>query len=339
MKKLVGFDNGINLGGWLSQCDHTRERYETFITKDDVKRIASWGKDHVRLPIDYELLQNDDGTIKDNAFEFIDRCYSWCREFNLNILIDLHKTQGYVFDRASTYKSFFTSPVLIEYFKKLWVTIAEHFAADEAVAFELLNEVVNEEDNEPWMQIADETIKLIRKTCPNHKILVGSYQNNSIHTIPCIRDFHDKNIVYNFHCYDPLPVTHQGMHWDKRMSLDFRCKYPISAKELLEKVGKECPELLGAADPLGTENYGPEFFDKMFSEAVAFAEKRDAYLYCGEYGVINKADEETTLNWYNDIHGAFKKYKIGHATWSYKMMDFGLIDDHLKNVLSKIVAY
>ena len=33
MKKLEGFQHGINLGGWLSQCDYTEERYSTFITE------------------------------------------------------------------------------------------------------------------------------------------------------------------------------------------------------------------------------------------------------------------------------------------------------------------
>ena len=31
MKKFKGYMHGINLGGWLSQCDHTKERYDNFI--------------------------------------------------------------------------------------------------------------------------------------------------------------------------------------------------------------------------------------------------------------------------------------------------------------------
>ena len=32
-------------------------------------------------------------------------------------------------------------------------------------------------------------------------------------------------------------------------------------------------------------------------------------LYCGEYGVINQAPVDSTLNWYQDIHAVFEKVK------------------------------
>ena len=62
MKQLTGFQRGINLGGWLSQCTPTKEHYDTFITEQDLRTIASWGLDHVRLPIDYVLVEQEDGT-------------------------------------------------------------------------------------------------------------------------------------------------------------------------------------------------------------------------------------------------------------------------------------
>lgn len=62
MKQLNGFQRGINLGGWLSQCTPKKEHYDTFITEQDLRTIASWGLDHVRLPIDYVLVEQEDGT-------------------------------------------------------------------------------------------------------------------------------------------------------------------------------------------------------------------------------------------------------------------------------------
>ena len=61
MKKLEGFQHGINLGGWLSQCVHTPEHYDSFIGEEDIRRIASWGLDHVRVPVDYELIETQEG--------------------------------------------------------------------------------------------------------------------------------------------------------------------------------------------------------------------------------------------------------------------------------------
>ena len=56
------------------------------------------------------------------------------------------------------------------------------------------------------------------------------------------------------------------------------------------------------------------------------------YLYCGEYGVINLADTESALAWHKDIHKVFEKHGIGRALWSYKNMDFGIVDNHYKEV-------
>ena len=62
MRTLDGFKKGVNLGGWLSQGPLDKEHLDTFITEKDIARIASWGLDHVRLPIDYDNFENEDGS-------------------------------------------------------------------------------------------------------------------------------------------------------------------------------------------------------------------------------------------------------------------------------------
>ena len=57
MLKSRGIIKGINLGGWMSQCDYSRERLDNFVKENDIKRIAEWGFDHVRLPIDYNIVR------------------------------------------------------------------------------------------------------------------------------------------------------------------------------------------------------------------------------------------------------------------------------------------
>ena len=60
MQKWEGYQNGINIGGWLSQCVHTKEHYNSFITEEDIKkikemRICGTATDHVR-PVSYTHL-------------------------------------------------------------------------------------------------------------------------------------------------------------------------------------------------------------------------------------------------------------------------------------------
>ena len=61
MLKKLGFYRGVNLGGWLSQCDYSEERLHHFITKADLEKIAAWGADHVRIPVDHNVLEEGDG--------------------------------------------------------------------------------------------------------------------------------------------------------------------------------------------------------------------------------------------------------------------------------------
>ena len=61
MRKFEGFQKGVNLGGWISQFDaYSKEHFDTFITRDDIKDIASLGFDHVRVPVDYVLFEEED---------------------------------------------------------------------------------------------------------------------------------------------------------------------------------------------------------------------------------------------------------------------------------------
>ena len=81
MKRFEGFEHGINLGGWLSQCDYSKERYDKFITEEDIRTIASWGLDHIRLPIDYNLVETEDGSYIEEGFAYIDKAVEYLEKY------------------------------------------------------------------------------------------------------------------------------------------------------------------------------------------------------------------------------------------------------------------
>lgn len=338
MKKWNGYQKGVNLGGWLSQAELTKEHCDTFITKTDFENIARSGFDHVRLPIDYDLVQDECGNFIKAGFGYIQSCIDRCGEFGLNMVLDVHKTAGFSFDEGENESGFFRSDVLIERFIALWTEFAKRYGKfSERLAFELLNEVVDEADNEPWMNIAERTVKEIRRYAPDIKILIGAYYNNSVTTVSRIAMPFDENIVYNFHCYEPLLFTHQGAYWIKGMPVDFRIKYPTGKAEFLEKTKSIEAVIDPFEDMIPEEGFSPEYFENLFADAVKTAEERGVMLYCGEYGVIELADPESALNWYRDIHAVLGKYGIGHALWCYKGKDFGLTDGLLGGIKNEII--
>ena len=317
MKHLqtLSFTRGVNLGGWMSQCDYSEERLERFITEADIAKIASWALDHVRIPVDYNVFEDGSDGWRDLGFARLNRAVGWCRRHGLNAVIDLHKTAGFSFDRGEAEAGFFDSEAYQERFYRLWEELAKRCAGDPRhVAFELLNEVTEERFIGAWNRIAAECVRRIRRIAPEHLILVGSYHNNSAHAVPALDPPADDRVVYNFHCYEPLRFTHQGARWVPELNNEKRLTYDQA----------EIPE---------------DYFDRVFSPAVEAAKKNGSELYCGEYGVIDKARPEDALEWYRHIHAAFEKYGIARCAWSYKQMDFGLSDPRMDGVRDELIRY
>ncbi len=50
---------GTNISHWLSQSTLDRHEMGRYFTRDDCDRIASWGMDHIRLPVDFPLIENE----------------------------------------------------------------------------------------------------------------------------------------------------------------------------------------------------------------------------------------------------------------------------------------
>lgn len=315
--EFKGYKKGVNLGGWLSQCCHTKEHYDSFISEEDIKTIAAWNTDHVRLPVDYNLLEDDSGNFKDDGFAYIDNAVNWCKSAGLNIIIDLHKTAGYSFDKGENESGFFENSDLQERFMKLWEHIAERYAvSDGTIAFELLNEVTEQSYSATWNRLIRSCIERIRKLAPDTFILVGGYWQNNPDAVPDLEAPFDDKVIYNFHCYDPMNFTHQGAYWVDGMDTSFRMGFD------------KC-------DPPVT----PEYFIGRFTRAYEAAKKNGTVLYCGEYGVIENAEPQDVVKWFKAINSAFEKLDISRAAWSYKKMDFGLADERMDGVRSELVKY
>ena len=78
MLKELGFYRGVNLGGWLSQCDYSAERMDNFITEADFCDIASLGFDLVSIPVDYNVIQNVEGCAKVYGLRSIVMSFAVC---------------------------------------------------------------------------------------------------------------------------------------------------------------------------------------------------------------------------------------------------------------------
>lgn len=315
MLRERGFYRGVNLGGWLSQCDYSEDRLNHFITEPDFEKIASWGLDHIRIPVDYNVLENEDGTYNESGFTRIGNAIGFAKKYGLNVVIDLHKTAGFSFDADEKETGFFGSEKYQERFYKLWEELARHFGKySDYVAFELLNEVTEQHFIDAWNRISRECIKRVRTYAPDTLILLGSYWNNSPEAVKDLEKPYDDKVIYNFHCYSPIEFTHQGAPWVD--IIDQNARFHFEDMEIT-----------------------PEYFEGLFAEAMEKAKENGTTLYCGEYGVIDRAEPEDALKWFKTINSVFEKYQIPRAAWSYKEMDFGLSDSRMDGVREELIKY
>jgi hypothetical protein len=297
----------------MSQCDYSAERLDGFITEADLAQIACWGFDLVRIPIDYNVIQNTDGTMKEEGLRRIDKALALCEKHGLRTVLDLHKTQGFSFDAAEEEDGFFAGEKYQAYFYAIWESLAARYAPLQGrLMFELLNEVTEERYLEPWKRISRECVRRIRRYAPEVPVLIGSYRWNSAQTLPELDAPYDDHVIYNFHFYEPHAFTHQGAYWMPELQ-DKRCAYA------------DC----GASEA---------WFEDFLAPAIEKAEKEHCELYCGEFGVIDVVPPEEAVKWFRDLHKVFARHGIAHAMWSWKQMDFGLSDARMDGVRDELLT-
>lgn len=332
---------GINLGGWLSQYPaYDHEHFKTFINAEDIKRIKAWGMDHVRLAVDFPVLEEEDqpGSYKESGFEYIDACLDWCQANDLRVILDLHKAPGFAFDRLDK-ATLFDSPALQERLVRLWEAIARRFAgrADDFLAFELLNEIVLP-DSDPWNALARRMVERIRAISPERLIVIGGNQYNAVDELQNMEVLDDPNILYTFHFYLPLTVTHQKAPWIPAIvAYDRQLDYPGQAASGLEEIVKQYPQDTHRLDREIGIVFDKEYLRRTLQPAIDFSQRIGQPVYCGEFGVYEGAPMSTRINWTRDFIDLLNQFNIGRAIWTYKALDFGLVDREGKVVSQELV--
>ena len=316
MLKELGFYRGMNLGGWLSQCDYSAEHLDNFITEPDFAQIAAWGFDHVRIPVDYNVIQSPDGAMIEAGLERIDRALDFCNRYGLHAVVDLHKAVGFSFDEDEQESGFFENERYQELFYHLWESLASRYGRmHESVMFDLLNEVTDEAYLPAWKRISRECVRRIRSHAPRTLLLVGGCDWNSAAAVQKLDAPYDAFTVYSFHFYEPKAFTHQGAWWESE-------KRDTSLRFTYEESGAS-----------------REYFEKLIAPAVGKAASEGCPLYCGEYGVIDVAAPEEALKWVRDLHAVFENHGISRCLWSYKEMDFGFSDERMDAVRGELLKY
>jgi endoglucanase len=188
---------------------------ETFISEQDIAKIAASGFDHVRLPINSRVVMTEQGLPIEAGFALIDRVIQWCRKHHLWVLLDLHGAPGgqtgtNIDDSPNNKPELFMDRRYWDQTLDLWRLLATRYAKETVVlGYDLLNEPL---PNEWQYQYVDELSKLyqeltavIRAVDSNHLIV---YEGTHWATNwDLFTEVWDENSLLQFHKYWSAPDT------------------------------------------------------------------------------------------------------------------------------------
>lgn len=320
---------GTNISHWLSQSEERGEARRAYFTRTDVRRIADWGFDHIRLPIDEVQLWDEQGRQEPEGFDLLDQALDWCAESGLKTVVDFHILRSHFFMQSSE-PALFADPAEGAKFVELWKQLSERLNRRpvDQVAYELMNEpVALDADN--WNRVALPAFRALRQLEPKRTIVLGSNRWNSVLTYDMLEVPDDPEMILTFHYYLPMFVTHHRAWW---------CPEGKMYEGPVQYPGRPVP-----AEHVGEIKQGPDFsapnlvisevnkhYDRFsmvsdMSKPLAMARRKKLPLYCGEFGVIDLTPQPVRLAWLADLISVFAEYDIAWANWDYKE-EFGIFD-------------
>jgi aryl-phospho-beta-D-glucosidase BglC (GH1 family) len=315
--RLARLRHGINLSHWFAQsADYSKAHLESHTTAEDIALIRSIGFDHVRLTVEPAPLFNDDdpGRLKADYLKYLDNALDLILANGLAVIVDIHPSDQFKGKLNSNDRQ-------IDAFGKFWRTLAQHLSTrdPERVFLEVINEPMVE-DGYRWYGMQAKLISAVRSGAPRHTVIASGHRWSGLPELLFLMPYADRNIVYNFHFYEPFTFTHQGATWaGGNVPFYKNIPYPSnpeSASKVLDTIQDE-PARYNLLR-YGEDGWNATRIDHEIGAAAAWAAKYQVPLTCNEFGTFrNFAPPADRAVWIKDMRTALEKYGIGWTMWDY----------------------
>lgn len=308
---------GINLSHWFAQAHrYEPDHFQSYMTDEDVRLIKSMGFGHVRFTLNPVILLNEHepATLQQENLAYVDAALDMILEQNLAVIVDLHPEDDFKLRLRDDDEAVST-------FVRFWQAFAKHLSArdGEQVFLEVLNEPVMR-DAERWAAIQAQCLAAMREGAPDHTLIATAHKWSSLTELLMLEPVADRNVVYNFHCYDPHIFTHQGSTWSMPF-LPFleHLPYPSSPQALEPMLPKvEDQRARQAAREYGEERWDAAKIDAWIAQAAAWGKQHNVCLTCNEFGVYRRKSKPEHRNaWIRDVRTSLEQHNIGWTMWDY----------------------
>lgn len=315
-KRIQHLQHGINASEWFAQSsDYSVQRLQTYTTLEDIDLMKRLGFDHVRISMDPEIFRCN-GPLEDcDRVKALDEVVSRALSRDLAVIIDLHPNGEYKRQIATTDSA-------VERCGLLWSRIAQHYANNdpERVFFEVMNEP---ELSDPyrWAGIQQQLASVIRQNAPRHTIIVAGAQYSDIENLIRLPEFTDRNIILNFHYYEPHIFTHQGASWGEPYWIGLKdLPFPATAQQIQDAKSKQLDDYARwRLTQYGLNNWNESRIGTDIAFVAEWAKKRNLPLTCNEFGSYrNFTTPEDRMRWIAAVRKALELNKIGWTMWDYR---------------------
>jgi endoglucanase len=319
----------INVWRWFNRPElETSEHYRGYLSDEDIRSLRSAGFTGVRLAVGGAFLFDDPDGVAVPKIERLRILFDAVERLNkagLAVSIDYHP-RGLLKSRLEN------DPALRQRVIDMWATLSKAFSTTDPrmVFFEILNEPRFFGKADDWNDLASQVFSAVRRSSPNHIVIVSSSEYGSLETLQLLNPKTDGNVIYTVHFYEPhgftgqgaafMPSGFRGMKWplDDRQCLPYRgggysgmlnkIRHKANNKKTLSEISEEyCSGHWNLA--------------KMASQVAGIArlsQARKIPVWIGEFGVrASDAPYSDRLNWLRSASSAFKQKDLPWALWSY----------------------
>jgi hypothetical protein len=315
--RLARVRRGVNLSHWFAQSrDYSEKHLREHTTARDIELIKRLGFDHVRFTVEpapfFDAARPAE--LNRDYLKHLDEALDLMLGAGLAVVFDLHPSDEFKLKLR-------TDDRFVEAFADFWRALAQHLAArdPERLFLEIINEPMVE-DPYRWMGIQARLAAAIREGAPRHTIVAAGARWSSVDELLKMEPLADRNVIYNFHFYEPHNFTHQGATW----GADFwpylkGVPYPGSPELVAPLVAAAERENVRAV----LREYGAQRWDAArvrseIARAAEWARRRGVPLTCNEFGVYRAyTPAPDRLRWIADVRAALELHGIGWAMWDY----------------------
>lgn len=222
---IQGMALGNSVWGNPSLPDTSHHNEKTY------KELSGMGFNSVRFYINYGLFEDDNKPYKykETGFKWLDKNIKWAKKYGMGVIINMHYPQG-GFQSSGGGLELWTNKSNQNRLTALWRAIAKRYANEPTVwGYGLINEPVvpmkdtMEQTCEQYNKLMQRIASAIRKVSPYQAIFVegigcavkpsGEKEYEYFTPEHSFAKINDKNVIYEFHKYDPFYFTHQNTDW------------------------------------------------------------------------------------------------------------------------------